>query len=284
MRYAFLLLFPFWLFASQILSYNVYDRTDRVDIMLTFDTPFEGSLRQQRQNDAIIIKLDDAQIESVKQKQLNSPFLSKLTISPSGSGTQIIARVPEKITMQASKTADAYGLRLRFLTASSPTAASDAPSQPSLSALPTKSTDGMEQSYISVAIILIIGILIIFWLKRSMQQRAGVPSQSSLFGKKAPSGTHATAPSSQEGATIRFQKPLDAHNSVMMLEYAQASYLVIIGTNNIVLDKFYGERPVTESDFETILKKNEAQLESYMQIDNVESTELLQSYKDKASG
>jgi len=283
MKYLILLLSPIWLLASQILSYNVYDRTDRVDIMLTFDTPFEGSLRQQRQNDTIIIKLDDAQIEAVKQKQLNSPFLSKLTISPSGNGTQIIARVPEKITMQASKTADAYGLRLRFLSAPAMTSSSARETQPSLSALPTKSTDGMEQSYITVAIILIIGIAIIFWLKRSMQQRAGVPSQSSLFGKKTAPGTQA-APPSQEGATIRFQKALDAHNSVMMLEYAQASYLVIIGTNNIVLDKFYGDRPVTQSDFEMILKKNEAQLESYMQIDNVESTELLQSYKEKASG
>ncbi len=42
MRYLLLLLFPLLLLGSKILSYNVYERSNRVDVMLTFDTPFEG--------------------------------------------------------------------------------------------------------------------------------------------------------------------------------------------------------------------------------------------------
>ncbi|MBN2894928.1 MAG: hypothetical protein JXK05_03430 [Campylobacterales bacterium] len=276
MRIFILLLIPFWLFASQILSYNVYDRSDRVDIMLTFDTPFEGTLRQLRQNDTVIIKLDGAQIESVKQKSLSSPFLSSITLSPSDSGTQIIAKTPLHVQMQASKTADAYGLRLRFLSASSNSQASS--DQPTLnSTLPTKKESAMEDNYIIVALILIVGIVIVWWLKRGMQQGVATGTKPSLFAKNSPTST-------SQGATIRFQKALDAHNSVVMLEYAESSYLVIIGNNNIVLDKFYGDKPVTQNDFETMLKKNEAQLETYLQLDTPREEGLFESYKEKASG
>ena len=41
MRYLILLLLlPAFLWGAKILSYNVYDRNDRVDVMLTFDTPY----------------------------------------------------------------------------------------------------------------------------------------------------------------------------------------------------------------------------------------------------
>ncbi len=271
-----LLLVPLWLFGSQILSYNVYDRSDRVDIMLTFDTPFEGTLRQLRQNDTIIIKLDDAQIESVKQKTLSSAFLSSLTLSPSGSGTQIIAKTPANIGMQASKTADAYGLRLRFAVAT-PTKTPDGATSASSTLLPTKKESALGMNYAIVALILIIGILITWWLKKGIQKSASTGAKPTVFNKSAPSDA-------SKNATIRFQKPLDAHNSVVMLEYAEASYLVIIGNNNIVLDKFYGDKPVTQNDFETILKKNEAQLETYLQLDTHQSEAIFESYKEKASG
>ncbi len=66
MKILFFILIPFWLLASQILNYNIYDRTDRVDLMLTFDTPFEGTISQQRQTGSILIKLNNASIESPK--------------------------------------------------------------------------------------------------------------------------------------------------------------------------------------------------------------------------
>ena len=52
-----ILFIPLLLNASKILSYNVYDRTDRVDVMITFDTPYEGKIRQNTSPSKIIIKL-----------------------------------------------------------------------------------------------------------------------------------------------------------------------------------------------------------------------------------
>ena len=76
MKYLFLLLLPVLLFGSKILSYNVYERSQHVDIMLTFDTPYEGKLSQIKKNGNIILKLHFFQetlsiSESLKSMILN---------------------------------------------------------------------------------------------------------------------------------------------------------------------------------------------------------------------
>ena len=279
MKLLFLTLLPLWLFGSQILNYNIYDRTDRVDLMLTFDTPFEGTISQQHKSDSILIKLNNVSIESPKVKTLNSKFLSKITITPIGTQVQILAHVPNSISMQASKTSDAYGLRLRFLKKTLTEKTESQKKVTNLSALPTKNSSELEDNYILVVIILIVGLIIAFWLKRSMLNSANSTSKPSLFKSSKNS-------SNLSEASIRFQKPLDQHNSVMMLDYADASYLVIIGNNNVILDKFHDAKPVTQSDFESILDNKEEELESYLQldkIDKVEANEVLESYKEKAS-
>ncbi|MEK6658597.1 MAG: hypothetical protein AABY36_02820, partial [Campylobacterota bacterium] len=116
-RLLLIFIIPFSLYASKILSYNIYDRTDRVDVMITFDTPYEGVIKQKTNDSAISIKLQDTSIESSKIKQLSSKYIKSITISPMQGYTEIVAEVPPSVTLQASKTSDAYGLRLRFSTA-----------------------------------------------------------------------------------------------------------------------------------------------------------------------
>ncbi len=202
-----------------------------------------------------------------------------ITITPIGSQVQILARVPDAVSMQASKTSDAYGLRLRFLKKVSTEKIESQNKTTSLSALPTKNGSALEDNYILIVIILIIGIIILFWLKHSMLNSATTSSKPSLF-KSNKSNTNISE------ASIRFQKSLDQNNSIMMLDYAEQSYLVIIGNNNVILDKFHDTKPVTQSEFEHILDNKEEELESYLQldqIDKVEADEVLESYKERAS-
>ncbi|MBN2782992.1 MAG: hypothetical protein JXQ66_07120, partial [Campylobacterales bacterium] len=165
-RYLLIFLLPITIFASKILSYNIYDRTDRVDVMITFDTPYEGTIRQSKADGKIIIKLEDAIIESSKRKQLLSKYISSLSITPMAGYTQIVAAIPESVNFSASKTADSYGLRLRFdETITSQNQQNPfAPTNP-LSSLPTKAEVDMSQSYYVVIAILLIGIAILFYIK-----------------------------------------------------------------------------------------------------------------------
>lgn len=289
-----LLLFaiPFYLHASKILSYNIYDRTDRVDVMITFDTPYEGTIKQSVNNSTITIKLQDAFIESPKIKKLSSKYISSVSITPMENYTQIIADVPPSVNLQASKTSDAYGLRLRFtanVLSSSAQAQSKEPFDNSLDALPTKKSDDLSQSYYIVLTILILGILTLFYIKKKIKTPQNRQTQPSwLFKENNEPQKEAVQQHQQQqqqninNVTIRFQKALDGQNSVVMLDFGEQSYLVLMGKSNILLDKFAGDRPVSEDDFNSILQSRHKELDSFLNSDG-DYKESLRAYKEKAA-
>ncbi len=295
MRYLFpLLLLPALLWGAKILSYNVYDRNDRVDVMLTFDTPYEGVLRQNRQGDTVIIKLEEAFIEAPKLKNVNSKYLGKLSIAPQGDNIEITAQVSNDVTMQASKTSDSYGLRLRFMHP----VVTDSPEitppvdETAVEGLPTKSDNEFEQSYYVVIAILVIGIGILFWLKQNIAKRAETlqsePKTPWLFNKfssepKAAAAAPLKPAGELGGLHIRFQKTLDNSHTVAMLDYGTMSYLVLLGNNTLLLDKFQDNIPITQNEFESLLQSKHRELDGYFQLAPAQD-EVFDSYKEKASG
>jgi hypothetical protein len=294
-KYLLLFLLPLSLLASKILSYNIYDRTDRADVMITFDTPFNGKITQYTTPSKIVIKLDGASIESPKIKKVNSDFLHSLTITPMTKQTQVIANVASNVKLVASKTSDGYGLRLRFKTQSNTTQKKDAqsvlqntPNNP-LSALPTKKDEGISQSYYIVVGFLLIAVMILFYFKRKIQQgTTQVNKQNNWLFK---SNQEQTSPSNNISTTknntqvsIRFQKSINDENSVVMLDFGMQSYLVLMGKSNILLDKFSDDIPTTQEEFNTILQSRHEQLEDFLGEDNTKSSkEPLQAYKERAA-
>ena len=286
-RLVLLFLLPFTLYGSKILSYNIYDRTDRVDVMITFDTPYEGTIKQNASKSTIIIKLEEASIESAKIKQLSSKFLTSLSITPMAGYTQITATVPPSVQLKASKTSDSYGLRLRFLAqtmqANMPTEKEQA-SGNLLQTLPTKKGEDLSMSYYIVIGILIVGIIILFFLKTKITSKK--QNNSWLFN---PNQAPATAQSptqpdtSTNNVSIRFQKSINEVNTVVMLDYGEQSYLVLMGNGNILLDKFTDDKPVTQDEFEKILQNRHQQLDEFLRVENHSHKEPFQSYKEKAS-
>ncbi len=304
-KYLLLFLLPFTLQASKILSYNIYDRTDRADVMITFDTPYDGVIKQSVSKSKIIIKLSGASIESSKIKNVSSKYLHSITITPMTNQTQIVASVPSSVKLIASKTSDAYGLRLRFATATAKKSSLNTSQKTatSLSALPTKKSDDMSTSYYIVVAILIIGILILFMLKKKMASR-NIKNQQSpwLFQenqdtKQAKANTQtpqtkptaATMPDNNNDISIRFQKTLNEKNSVVMLDFGVQSYLVLMGANNILLDKFTDDKPSTQEDFESILQNRHQELDDFLRVESNNNSEkshpkeALQAYKERAA-
>lgn len=294
-KLALILLIPGILFGSKILSYNIYDRHDHVDVMLTFDTPYEGVLRQNRQGDVIVIKLEEATIDSPISKEISSEYIQKLSIAPSAEQIQITANVPANVILQASKTSDSYGLRLRFNPPATATSTDDTTTQNGSmnSDLPTKKGNEFEQSYYVVIGILVIGIAILFWLKQGIAKKTikirEEPKAPWLFNAEKKVNPILTATASLAntldggGVHIRFQKSLDASNSVAMLDFGTQSYLVLLGNNTILLDKFQDNIPITQNEFETMLKSKHQDLDGFFQLGTTQD-ESFDSYKEKASG
>ncbi len=286
--------------ASKILSYNIYDRTDRADVMITFDTPYDGIIKQSISKSKIIIKLNDAFIESSKIKNVSSKFLHSVTITPMSNQTQIVASVPPNVKLIASKTSDSYGLRLRFTTDSasgSTSKNSQVQNSNPLSSLPTKKEEDMSGSYYLVISILIVGIFILFFIKKRMAPKATKSKQNPwLFQENRKSAAQKETapplnPSTQttNEISIRFQKAIDAHNSVVMLDFAEQSYLVLMGNSNILLDKFKDNKPLTQEDFESILQSRHQELDDFLKVESNNTTnssepkEALRSYKERAA-
>lgn len=276
-----LLLLPLLLNASKILSYNIYDRTDRVDIMITFDTPYTGKIRQSISASKIIIKLENASIESTKSKLINSQFLSSINITPLATYTKITAVVPSSVLLKASKTSDSYGLRLRFskTTTSKNTAQNTgtkfAPN--SLSSLPTKEDSSISTNYYIVIAILFIGIIILFTLKNKMSIANSKEKSNSWLFKTANHSNKQNA----DGVSIRFQKNIDSKNTVVMLDFVGQSYLLLMGTNNILLDKFTDNKPNTQDDFDSILQNRHEELNDF--LNENEEKDPMEIYKEKAA-
>nr|WP_321265729.1 hypothetical protein [uncultured Sulfurimonas sp.] len=279
-------LLPLVLNASKILSYNIYDRTDRADVMITFDTPYDGLIKQNISQSKIIIKLTDAKIESSKIKKLSSKFLTSIAITPMAGYTQIVASVADSVSLKASKTSDSYGLRLRFSSKTPTQAKVETKENNLLATLPTKKDGEMTQSYYIVVVILVVGILLLFFIKRKFGLKNQQAKQSSwLFKENQPSTTtkeQKSSTSTSDNVSIRFQKTLNDANSVVMLDFGEQSYLVLMGANNILLDKFTDNKPVTQEDFESILQSRHQELDDFLAIKN-EVKEPLQAYKERAA-
>jgi len=284
--------------ASKILSYNIYDRTDRSDVMITFDTPYENIIKQSTTSSKIIISLSDVSIESPKMKKTNSSLLHSINIIPMENQTQIIAHVGQNIKLHISRTSDAYGLRLRF-TKKKVTQKDTAIQNKSLetyttSSLPTKKGDDLSSSYYIVVTILIVGIFILFILKKKITNTntsQDPKKQAWLFqeNKQTKQNTELTSDDNNQ-VSIRFQKILNEENSVVMLDFGTQSYLVLMGKSNIILDKFNGDKPTTQEDFNTILQSRNEELENFLEenkhqksMQNTDTTEALQAYKERAA-
>ncbi|SFV75011.1 hypothetical protein MNB_SM-3-908 [hydrothermal vent metagenome] len=292
MKYLFLIIFStISLYSAQILNYNIYNRTDRVDMMITFDMPYDGKIIQSVQDSKIIIKLEDAEIESSKIKKLSSDLVTYLSITPMEHYTQIVAFVPHKVDFIASKTIDGYGLRLRFKQKSSPLTHKNPAEEKlnnlnkieqNINSLPTKKESAtLSTSYYIVVSILIVGIVILFVLKNKINSQTS--KKNSWLSSNNTSAKKSVNDFSKNDISIRFQKDINPSNSIIMIDFAEQSYLIFMGTNNtILLDKFQDNKPTNKQDFESILQKKQAQIDEVLKVEHNEE-EVLQSYKERAA-
>jgi len=270
-----LILLPTISFSAKILSHNIYERTDRIDIMITFDTPYEGTLYQSQQNNHIKLTLHEATVEEPITKSLSNAFLISLTIASIGDHAEIILNTPSKTDLKASKTIDGYGLRLRL---SKKISSEKSSLQTSISSvnksLPTqKQNSSIELStsyYIAIAI-LIIAVIVLYFFRKKVSN--STKSGSWLMGSRG------LSTSSTQSANIIFQKPIDSNNRVVLIEFQKRRYLVISGNSNMLLDTFTSDnKPIrTQEQFNKMLSQNSDKLDEFMSLNN-----QLDSYKEKA--
>lgn len=283
------------LFSAVLLNENVYERENRIDLMLSFDTPFKGEIKKRTGGGGVVnILLSDVEIQKPFYQSIRKSFVDSIAVTRSGENLALIKIVPAKeaIGVQASKTVDGFGLRLRIYplaaqrktektasvsqAAPTPKTAETSSSSGRTAPLNTlKSSDSLPGwRYWSVLGILLL-LLAVLWFVR----RKGLKSLSKGGGWLMPKNT--LSGKIPEEAVIRFQKPLDAHNRLLLIEFGGRQYLTVVGNTNLLLDTFSAGNIDAEEDFAQMFEANKKQLDHFLKENHPDAYEAFKANASK---
>ncbi len=260
-----LLLFVSFSFSANLLTHNIYERSDRVDIMLSFDSPYEGEISQRRGKNITTLTLSDLTYDKLIEKNINSNILQAITIEPNKDNLNVILKSKNSIAVIASKTVDGFGLRIRTkpITKNQAKTSSKTVTKTPLNIKPTE--DLIDGRYLSVILLLSIMILFMLWLKKRVVKKSDtLKSKNSWLFKS----NNTNLPSGE--VNILHQKQIDNSNSVVLLEFENRKYLVMTGNSNVLLEKFSKTDIKDDSDFEKAFEDNRKKLDEYLKIQKQE--------------
>ncbi len=273
-----ILLFIFmssYIMATNLLTYNIYDRSDRVDLMLSFDSPYDGQIYQEKQNNTIILKLSDLNYNKIVKKDIDSKILQNMMIIPNKDFLKIVIKSKTSTAVIVSKTTDGFGLRIRVKNIKNQNKKNNFAPHKSLnnknSNLPYQNENSLDMRYIMVVVILFILLVLMFWIRKKM------PLKNSSFAKN--SWLFKASNINNQDIKILHKKQIDANNSVLLLEFENIKYLVMSGGSNLLLDTFGGKELQNKGEFEKAFEDNRKKLDDYLKIQD----NKLQNYKEKAS-
>lgn len=268
-----------WVNASNLLTYNVYERSDRVDVMLSFDAPHEGSISQKNDATSITLTINDLGYDKMIEKSINSNIIQELTIIPEKNNTlKVVLKSDKKVSVIASKTVDGFGLRIRSSVMQSPTQSSSEAVSSSLPTVPSSSVDLIDTRYIIVIAILLFLVLVMFWIKKRLAIQTIKPSNAAAQ-KGGKSWLFNPKTGTQQEVTLLHKKQIDNQNSVVLFEYGTIKYLVMTGNSNVLLEKFQNGEVKDDTDFEKVFEENRRRLDDYLKLQD----NKLSTYKNKAS-
>jgi len=263
------------LLATNLLTYNIYDRSDRVDFMLSFDSPYEGQIYQEKQNNTITLKLSDLSYNKIIKKDINSKILQNMMIIPNNNFLKIAIKSKNPIAVIASKTTDGFGLRIRVRNINIQNKKSNSTPYKSLDNKGLnpiyQNENSLDTRYIMVVVILFILLAFMFWIRKKMPQKNGTTNKNSWLFK--------TSNSNNQDIKILHKKQIDSNNSVVLLEFENMKYLVMSGGSNLLLDTFGGKELQNKGEFEKAFEDNRKKLDDYLKIQD----NKLEDYKEKAS-
>ena len=307
--FAALLLFFVALWGSNLSTYNIYERSDRVDVMLSFDAPYNGTILQERKDGAITLLFKNLQNDQNIEKSVNSSILQELLFEPRGQNLALVIKSDARVAVSASKTTDGFGLRIRVTpenAANSATATALSPQETRENITETTNLSGdqnasnltssaqgaglnlgaqsgdvnfmtqgmsdmIDYRYYSVLGVLALLLVVLLVIKAKLKNK-----QKTIKTKRENGWFEKVK--SDEGVEIIYEKSLDDTNKVVLFQHLDRRYLVLTGTSNVLLDKFGEEQMTSEQDFQSFFEENQKKLNAY-----IENRQTLDAYKDKAS-
>ena len=220
-----------FLYASNLVNVNFFPQNKILDILFSLDSKFNGKVINTAKNQFLI-----TDVKSIEEfnKHFKNFFVKDVQIIPEQNGVLIKFDTNVKYKTSVALTPDGYGLRFRIRDIQKViqnTNINNSGINLGINNNPENTLDYFTY-IISLAILIILAIIL--WVFRKK------------LSKKLPV---------KNGVNILFQKPLDTKNRVVLIEFNNRKYLVIVGNSNILLDIF-DENMInvsTKNDFDNFL-------------------------------
>ena len=241
-----ILLLSSLLFSTTITNHNIYKQDDIIDLMLTFNEPYLGKISKKDDGKSTILMLQNLKLDESITEKVESNIIQEIKIVPFKNQTFIKVASKKPYNIQASKTVDNYGLRIRVKPATLQTLQTNK--------LITKQESDISGSFFKVIIVLSLLLGVLYLLKKWLMNKNQL-SGSWLFHKD---------PNKKQDIKVIHQKALDSKNRVALLEYNGIDYLVILGNNNIILDKFKSDKKDADREFDKLLNQNDQRLDKLL--------------------
>lgn len=260
------------LFATNLLTYNVYQREDRLDIVLGFDSPYMEQIIQKPYNIPFYtLVFSDLVYDGVIDKNLNATLADVMQISSKGNQTFITFKSSKTLDMNAVfLDKEKFSVRIRLAPKSEITAQmapSNINSKPNIE---QKLVFNQKENDVSTKYVIVVGILcilifVLLFLKKKINQNGGKIFQIN-----------------NKNLNVKYERYLDKNNRFMVLEYEKQSYVVIIGNTNLLLDKKGISSP--NENFEAYFEQNKAKIQNMLSLRANEMSSRknsLNSYKNR---
>jgi len=238
----FSLFFSISLFAGNVINQNIYEKEDSVDIMLSFDSPYEGKIIQKKEAENRVFILEDTKIDKKSITEINSHIVQKLQLVPFKGKLFIELSGVDDFEVDASKTVDNYGLRLRI----TPLVPTEELTPIKESHYETKKEDNIGSAYLKVMLILASLIAFLYLLKKWLNNRGENFQGNWLFDKKSEKNN--------SSIKVKQQRALDVKNRLALVSYRDKEYLLLLGSSNLLLDSFNLDEESKKNNFDEVIK------------------------------
>jgi len=241
------LIFTLNLYGVKLLDINTFTNQNYTDLKISLDGPYQGKAIISKENDNHLILLKDITSSRAKEVAKETDRYKFIRVFPEREG--LLLKIREKETpleIEVSKSKDLYTIRLRITPKSKYQLGNYKIQEGDLGS----NVPDLDRNYLISAGF--VGLLLLLWILVKLISKRSA-SGNSFFIK------HGNTSLKVE---VQVQKILDPQNKIVQINIAGMNYLVLVGQNNMLLDKFSDPKKENPRSFNSTLKNSQQRLDS----------------------
>lgn len=235
------------LFAVKLLNSDTYTNNNHIDIEFSLNAPYKYSAITTKEGLNHYIFFKDIDVERAKEISRESKQYKFVRIFPDNDGLLVKVREKkDKLNIDISKSKDGYKIKLKIKPQGKyqlgkykvdPTVGEDVPN--------------LEKNYLISAGF--IALLLLIWIIVKLLTKS--KNSKNFFVKNGNTALK---------VEIETQKVIDNQNKIVQIKMGGMIYIVLVGQNNMLLDKFPEKKEEVISKFDANLKSSQKRLNALL--------------------